>query len=67
MAPTLDFDVEEFVRLPLKERIELCRRLAARAEKLADAAEEQHKPVYREIARQWRALTSDMEDEARSA
>jgi len=66
VAPTVDFDIEEFVKLPLKERIELCQRLAARAEKMAEAAEAQHSSVYREIARQWRILAGDMEREADS-
>ena len=63
MAPTIDFDIEEFVRLPLKERVELCQRLAARAEKMAAAAEEQHKSIYRKIAKQWLALASDIAEE----
>jgi hypothetical protein len=66
MAPTLDFDVEEFVRLPLKERVELCKRLAARAEKMADATSAEHRAHYLTIANQWRILAADMEEEVRS-
>jgi hypothetical protein len=66
MAPTLDFDIEEFVKLPLKERVELSRRLAARAEKMAEVAEAVHRKHYLEIAKQWRTLADDMEQEARS-
>ena len=57
----LSFDAEEFFRLGTAERVHLCRLLAKRAEELAARAEAAHAEAYREIARNWLRLASDME------
>ena len=52
MADKLSFDAETFLSLPDKDRVQLCRKLAERAEKLADAAAPKYRASYLEIANQ---------------
>jgi hypothetical protein len=47
----LTFDAEQFLALPVKDRVRLCRQLAARAQELADAAESEASLAYLEIAK----------------
>jgi hypothetical protein len=55
------FDAEQFLALPVKDRVRLCRQLAARAQELADAAESEASLAYLEIAKQWLTLAGEME------
>jgi hypothetical protein len=50
-----------FLALPVKDRVRLCRQLAARAQELADAAESGASLAYLEIAKQWLTLAGEME------
>ena len=55
------FDGDQFISLPVKERVEHCRREARKARALAGHADPQHAGVYQDIARQWPGLADDME------
>ena len=61
MADNLDFDAETFLALPVKDRVHLCRRLAERAQELADAAGPMFRVGYLEIARNWLELADEMQ------
>ena len=61
MADNLDFDAETFLALPIKDRVHLCKRLAERAQELADAAEPMYRESYLEIARSWLELADEMQ------
>ncbi len=61
MAVNLDFDAETFLILPVKDRVHLCKRLAERAQELADAAEPKYRVSYLEIARNWLQLADEMQ------
>ena len=61
MADNLDFDAETFLALPVKDRVHLCKRLAERAQELADAAEPMYRVSYLEIARSWLELADEMQ------
>jgi hypothetical protein len=60
MSDGLDFSVEDYNRMPMAERIRLCRRLAQRAEQLA-AADPRRRDTYLQIAKGWIALAENME------
>ena len=62
MSENLDFDTEEFFKLPKEGRIELCLRMAERAQRLAKAAEPGHRASYLDIAKHWLALAKDMSE-----
>ena len=61
VADNLSFDAEQFLALPAKDRVRLCKHLAERAQELADAAEPKHRPAYLEIAKQWLTLADEIE------
>ena len=61
MADNLDFDAETFLALPVKDRVRLCKRLAERAQELADAADPTYRVGYLEIARNWLELADEMQ------
>ena len=63
MPSDLNFDAEAFQKLPVADRVQLCRHLAERAQALADGAAPNHRDTYAEIARQWLMLAADMERE----
>lgn len=65
MTPSLDFDVDVFLSLSPSERAQLCGQSAARASKLAERAEANHRIGYQEIARQWLILAQEMDDSHR--
>ena len=67
MADGLDFTAEAFAKMDASERIHLCRRLAARARKLADLSTPKERDGYLLIARQWDQLGSDIEQHANDA
>jgi len=60
----LDFNAEEFLKLPLKERVKLCRALGERANTLAAKASPKYRVYYAEIAKQWLILADEMEQSA---
>ena len=60
MPNDLDFDADEFQRLPVTERARRCRLLAQRARALAQGSPA-HRDAYEEIAKQWLKLADDME------
>ena len=57
----LDFEAETFLALSVKDRVQLCRRLAERAQELADAADPNYRASYLEIARNWLELADEMQ------
>ena len=61
MATELSFDAEAFLALPLEERVHLCKRLAERAQELADAAAPHYRACYLDIAERWQLLAGEME------
>jgi hypothetical protein len=60
-----EFNAEEFLRLPVKERVKLCRRLAGQAQSFADKASPKYRGYYVEIAKQWQTLADEMEQSLR--
>jgi len=61
MAHQLSFDAEQFLAMPVKDRVQLCRQMAERAQELADAARPNYRDSYLEIAKQWLMLADEME------
>jgi hypothetical protein len=62
MSDDLNFNAEEFLRLPVTDRVRLCRRLAQRAQELAEKAEPSFRSAYADIALKWRELADEMEN-----
>jgi hypothetical protein len=60
MTDGLDFSAEEFRRMSIPERLRLCRRLARRAELLADN-DPDRRDIFLQIARGWDALAENLE------
>ena len=58
-----NFKADEFSRLTPSERVTWCRRMAAEAESLADAASPRVRTAYVELAKQWTALANEIERE----
>ena len=58
-----NFRADEFSRLTPTERVTWCRRMAAEAERLADAARPRVRSAYVELAKQWTALANEIERE----
>ena len=68
MTDELDFDREQFLALPVEERVRECRRLAAQAEEIADRKKARHhRAYYLEIAIAWLRFADDMERSAQCA
>ena len=65
MVVSLDFDLDMFLTLPMKERAKLCRKLAARASRLAKTAEADHRKDYEEVAKQWLFLAQELDGSQR--
>jgi len=61
MATELFFDAEQFLALSTKDRVNLCKRLAERAQELADAAAPKYRDNYLDIAKNWLQLADEME------
>lgn len=61
MPEELNFEANEFLKLPVGERIRRCRLLAKRATALAAGSTGDHRDAYAEIAKQWLRLADDME------
>jgi len=59
--PTFDFDAETFLALSVKQRVDLCKRWAERAQELASAAGRPHSESYLDIAASWLQLADEME------
>ena len=59
-----NFKADEFSRLSSSERVAWCRRMAAEAERLAEAASPPVRTAYVELAKQWMALANEIEREA---
>ena len=58
-----NFKADEFSRLMPTERVAWCRRMAAEAERLAEAASPRVRTAYVELANQWTALANEIERE----
>jgi len=58
-----NFKAGEFSRLTPWERVVWCRRMAAEAERLAEAASPRVRAAYVELAKQWTALANEIERE----
>jgi len=58
-----NFKADEFSQLTPSERVVWCRRMAAEAERLADAASPRVRTAYVELAKQWTALADEIERE----
>ena len=61
MATELFFNAEQFLALSTKDRVNLCKRLAERAQELADAAAPKYRDNYLDIAKNWLQLADEME------
>ena len=61
MSDELNFDADEFLMLPVLERVRLCRLLSKRAHHLAEKAEPAFSAPYAAIANGWRELADEME------
>jgi len=66
MTEDLNFKPEEFQKLSVGERIELCHKLAERAQAHAEQAADIHRIDYLRIARQWLMLADEMERDLQS-
>ena len=60
VADDLNFDADSFMGMSPEERVRTCLKLASRAQTLADAAPESHKPYYLLIAQNWLKLAEEM-------
>jgi hypothetical protein len=58
-----NFKADEFSRLAPSERVAWCRRMAAEAERLAEAASPRVRTAYVELAKQWTTLANEVERE----
>jgi hypothetical protein len=67
MAHQLSFDAEQFLAMSARDRVQLCRQMAERAQELADAAQPKYRASYLEIAKQWLMLADEMERAASGA
>jgi len=60
MTHELSFDAEQFLAMPVKDRVRMCRQQAERAQELADAGQPKYRDSYLEIAKQWLTLADEM-------
>jgi hypothetical protein len=60
MPDDLDFDTDEFQRLPIGERVKRCLERARSAEKLGRGAQGDHRAGYARLAKQWRLLAEEI-------
>jgi hypothetical protein len=58
-----NFRADEFSRLTPSERVTWCRRMAAEAEHLAQAASPRVRAAYVDLAKQWMSLANEIERE----
>jgi hypothetical protein len=56
-----DFNVDDFMAMPPRERVRICIKLAERAQALADAAEPHFQRNYLKIAKEWITLADEMQ------
>ena len=61
MSDDLEFNAEEFLKLPVRQRVKLCRTMAEHANALAQNASAKYRAYYLEIAKQWLTLADEME------
>jgi hypothetical protein len=61
-----EFNAEAFLKLPVKERVKLCRRLSERAQAFAAQASPKYRGYYAEIAKQWQTLADEMEQASKA-
>lgn len=59
-----NFKADDFSRLTPSERVTWCRRMAAEAGRLADAASPRVRAAYVELANQWTSLADEIERES---
>jgi hypothetical protein len=60
MIDDLNFSADEFAQMTHRQKIRLCRLLAARAEQMA-AHDIARRTTYEQIAEGWKALADEME------
>jgi len=60
MAHELAFNADEFMTMPLSGRVQICIKLAQRAQALAAAAQPSHQEFYLSIASEWLRLAAEM-------
>ena len=58
------FKADDFARLTPSERVIWCRRMAAEADRLAQAASPRVRAAYVELAKQWLQLAAEIERES---
>ena len=58
-----NFKADDFSRLTSTERVTWCRRMAAEAERLAEAASPRVRAAYVELVKQWTSLANEIERE----
>jgi len=61
VSDDLEFNAEEFLKLPVRDRVKLCRAMAEHANALAQKAAPKYRAYYLEIAKQWLTLADEME------
>ena len=61
MRDDLNFNADEFLKLPISDRVRLCWRLAQRAQELAEKAEPSFRAAYADIAKKWREIADEVE------
>jgi hypothetical protein len=61
VSDDLEFNAEEFSKLPVRQRVKLCRSMAEHANALAQKASSKYRAYYLEIAKQWLTLADEME------
>ncbi|HYM18554.1 MAG TPA: hypothetical protein VEU06_08330 [Micropepsaceae bacterium] len=61
MSDDLEFKAEEFLKLPVGQRVKLCRTMTEHANALAQKASPKYRAYYLEIAKQWLTLADEME------
>ena len=63
--PLMDFHADQFVRMPIEDRICQCRALAAEAKHLAAVAERDLRGDYLDLAQHWSELADELQRQAR--
>ena len=61
----LDFRGDEFMRMPIEDRVRQCRAFAAEARHLATLAERNLRGEYLDLAGHWSELADELQRQAR--
>ena len=60
LSAECDFGTDEFLRLPIMDRIQKCHAMAEDAKRLAAVADSEMRDPYIDLAQQWLALADEM-------